>query len=476
MVQPVGHLDDELETHGQQEYTRDIAPPWRVSEWGLVEWFVVSQTLLPALLILPGTQAFRLPVRLAAFLMPLAILAYLVLVRHMRLPRHPAVPWLIATIAYLCLMIAHPTTNSPVSGFAQIVLYFSVMSPLFWAPSLVRTPEHFRRLVVILLVTNGINATVGVLQVYDPDTWMPGELSRIVTGSQHGLSAVSYIGAEGQRIIRPPGLFDTPGAVAAPGMFAGLLGAVFAASPISKIYRLASAGFALAGIMAIYLSQVRTSLVVLVVMMTVYLAVLVVQRRAASATAFSAMLGAVIVGGLFFAITLGGPEIIRRVSTLFEVDPFELYYASRGGQVVYAFADVVDAPFGAGLGRWGMTAVYFFDESNLDAPSMWAEIQINGWLIDGGLIVLTTYGLAIILNALYEWRVTRSAPDAWVRASGGVVLAANLGTALLCFTFTPFLTAIGMQYWLLSGALHGVVEGSRERDRHDPVASGQRRL
>ena len=249
MVQPVGHSNDELETPVQTEYTRDIAPPWRVSEWGLVEWFVVSQTLLPALLILPGTQALRFPVRLAAFLMPLAILAYVVLVRHMRLPRHPAVPWLIATIAYLCLMIAHPTTNSPVSGFAQIVLYFSVMSPLFWAPSLVRTPEHFRRLVVILLVTNGINATVGVLQVYDPDTWMPGELSRIVTGSQHGLSAVSYIGAEGQRIIRPPGLFDTPGAVAAPGMFAGLLGAVFAASPISKIYRLASAGFALAGIM-----------------------------------------------------------------------------------------------------------------------------------------------------------------------------------------------------------------------------------
>jgi len=51
-----------------------------------------------------------------------------------------------------------------------------------------------------------------------------------------------------------------------------------------------------------------------------------------------------------------------------------------------------------------------------------------------------------------------------VRASGAVVLAANLGTALLCFTFTPFLTAIGMQYWFLSGALHGVVEGSRELD------------
>ena len=462
MVQPDVYAEDKSETALQEEDASHVPSAWRISEWGLVEWFVVSQTLLPALLILPGTQALRLPVRLSAFLMPLAILAYLVLTRSLRLPRHPAVPWLVATVAYLSLMIAHPTTNSPVSGTAQIVLYFSVMSPLFWAPSLVRSPEHLRRLVVILLVTNGINATVGVLQVYDPDTWMPGELSRIVTSSRNGLGAVSYIGADGQRIIRPPGLFDTPGAVAAPGMFAGLLGAVFAASPISKIYRLIAAGFALAGIMAIYLSQVRTSLVVLIAMLSVYLALLAMQRRVASATAFSAMLGVIIVGGLSFAVTLGGPEIMSRVTTLLEDDPFQLYYASRGGQVAYAFADVLDAPFGEGLGRWGMTATYFLDESNLDAPPIWAEIQINGWLIDGGLVVLVTYSLAIILTLLYEWRVTRSAPDDRVRASGAVVLAANLGTALLCFTFTPFLTAIGMQYWFLSGALHGVAEGSRE--------------
>jgi len=464
MVQPAVHADDEIGPDHQEEAASYIAPPWRISEWGLAEWFVVSQTLLPAMLILPGTQGLRLAVRMASFLLPIGILAYMVLMRNMRLPRHPAVPWLLATVAYLCLMIAHPTTNSLVSGAAQIVLYFCVMSPLFWAPSLVRTPEHLRRLLVLLLVTSGINATVGVLQVYDPDTWMPGELSRIVTESRYGLSAVSYIGAEGQRIIRPPGLFDTPGAVAGPGMFAGLLGAVFAASPISKLYRLIAAGFAMAGVMAIYLSQVRTSLVLLIGMCALYLALLVFQRRGSSAVAFSTMLAAVVVGGLAFAITLGGPAIMSRVTTLLEADPFELYYASRGGQVVYAFADVVDAPFGSGLGRWGMTARYFFDESNLDAPSIWVEVQISGWLIDGGFIVLATYSLALIVTAFYEWRVVRKATDNWVQASAAVVLAANMGTLMLCFTFTPFLTAIGMQYWFLAGALHGVAEGSRELD------------
>ena len=467
MVQPDVYAADEIVLNDPAEDASDTAPTWRIAEWGVAEWFVVSQTLLPAALLLPGTQGLRFPVRVSTFVISLGILAYVVLIRNARLPKHPARRWLIGTVVYLALMIAHPMTNSLLGGAAQVGLYFCVMSPLFWAPSFVHTPEQFRRIVVLLLVTNGLNAAVGVLQVYDPDTWMPAELSRVVTQSRYGLGAVSYIGAEGQRIIRPPGLFDTPGAVAGPGMFAGLLGAVFAASPISKLYRLFAAGFAVSGVMAIYLSQVRTALVLLVGMLLLYLLALLVQRRGRSAAAFATILGVAVVGGLTLSVSLGGASVMSRVTTLFEGDPFELYYASRGGQVAYAFGDVVDAPFGSGLGRWGMIAYYFFDESNLDAPSVWAEIQLSGWLIDGGLIVLTTYGIALLVTGVYEWRVTRFAPDSWVRASGAVVMAANAGTALLCFTFTPFLTAIGMQYWFLAGALFGVVEGHRDREREE---------
>ena len=35
--------------------------------WGFAEVFIVSQTALPALLYLPGSQAFRLPIRFSAF-------------------------------------------------------------------------------------------------------------------------------------------------------------------------------------------------------------------------------------------------------------------------------------------------------------------------------------------------------------------------------------------------------------------------
>jgi hypothetical protein len=37
-----------------------------------------------------------------------------------------------------------------------------------------------------------------------------------------------------------------------------------------------------------------------------------------------------------------------------------------------------------------------------------------------------------------------------------VVMSTNIGVAALIFSFTPFNTQIGLQYWFLAGALHGV--------------------
>ena len=34
---------------------------------GFVEWFALGQTLLPALLFIPGSQAYRLPIRTGAY-------------------------------------------------------------------------------------------------------------------------------------------------------------------------------------------------------------------------------------------------------------------------------------------------------------------------------------------------------------------------------------------------------------------------
>jgi hypothetical protein len=332
------------------------------------------------------------------------------------------------------------------------VLYVSVMAPLFWAPSIVRNADHLARLMTVLLVCNGINAFVGVMQVYDPGRWMPQEMSRIVTGSAFGLDTVSYMGPYGL-IIRPPGLFDNPGAVAGPGMYAALLGLVFATSASALWQRAVALGASFAGVAAIYLSQVRVSLVVLAIMMATYVAVLTLHRRVKRAMVFGIIAGGLVLATFTFAVGLGGESIVERTLTLFAQDPVTLYSASRGGQLVYTFDDLIVAyPLGAGLGRWGMISTYFGGSQ----PPLWAEIQIAGWAIDGGIPLLLLGVGAAVIALVAVWRLALSDPNAKVRACAAVILAANLGTAALIFSFTPFVTQIGLQFWFLAGAVHGI--------------------
>jgi hypothetical protein len=427
------------------------------ARWGFAEFFVVSQTLIPALLYLPGTQPFRLYIRVASFAISFATLGWWAVAVAKTSRPHRVQPWIFAALAYLVVMFFHPLTVSTFAGLAQFVLYLSVMAPIFWAGSFVRTPERLSRLMALFLICNGINAIVGVLQVYDPARWMPPEMSRVMSETVYGLGTVTYRGPDGRLIVRPPGLFDTPGAVAGPGMYAALLGLVFATSAVAFWKRLAALAASFAGIAAIYLSQVRVSLIVAVLMLAAYASLLTMQERKARATLFAGIAAAIVVSTFVFALTLGGQSIAERTFTLFAQDPLTLYADSRGGQLTYTFGELLQTyPMGAGLGRWGMIAVYFASAAPPDVQPLWVEIQVAGWAIDGGIAFLVLSLAAIAVTLVTELQVARRHPDARVRACAAVVLAANLGTAALVFTFTPFVTQIGLQFWFLAGALHGV--------------------
>ena len=424
--------------------------------WGFAEIFVISQTALPALLFLPGTQAIRLPVRISPFAISLAAFAWWQLgaAGHVRPSRVQS--WAGAILILLMLMLFHPSTPSVLGGVAQIGLYFAVMAPVFWAPSFVRTPEQFARILWLLLLCSGINSVVGVLQVYDPARWLPSEFSNLVLRSPMGMGPVTYRGPGGQLIVRPPGLFDTPGAVAGPAMFATLLGLVFAASAIPLWKRVLSLVFASAGLAAIYLTQVRISLVIEVLVIGVYAATIARQGRLGRSTQFVLLAAGILIGSFVLALALGGSSIQERVLTLLADDPLSVYHSARGSEFDLTFKELLFRyPFGAGLGRWGMSAMYF-SSFNLLTPSIWAEIQFTGWLLDGGALMIVLYGGALIVTALTEWRVATGATYPRLAACGAVTLAANIGAAALIFTFTPFVTQIGVQYWFLAGALHGV--------------------
>ena len=432
-----------------------VAVPARVP-WGFAEIFIISQTALPALLYLPGSQAFRLPIRFSAFAISLAAFAWYQVESTTQAPRSQMQPWVAAIMSLLGLMLFHPETSSLVGGIAHIAVYFAVLAPLFWAPEFVKTPEQLARILWILLLCSGANAVVGVLQVYDPGRWLPAEFSRIVTATEAGMGAVTYIGAQGQRIVRPPGLFDTPGAVAGPAMFAALLGLVFAVSAIPIWKRALSLGVAGAGLAAIYLSQVRVSLVATVVMMATYTLVSMRQGRAARASQFGILAAGVVVLGLSAAVALGGAAITDRVNSLFASDPISVYKSARGDVMTYTFFDLLfQYPLGAGLGRWGMAAGYF-GSNNPNSAAIWAEIQFTGWMIDGGVLMVFVYLGALAATTMSQWRIAQATHFPRLAVCGAVILAAGLGPAIMIISFTPFVAQIGIQYWFLAGALHGV--------------------
>ena len=439
-------------------YTAPVAVTSGAGPWGFAEFFIISQTALPALLYLPGTQSFRLGIRFSAFAISLAALAWH-LVQPSRTKSHPATPGVVTIILLLGVMLGHPSTPSIVGGFAHIAVYVAVLAPVLWAPAFVRSPEHFARLMGLLLICSGINSLVGVLQVYDPVTWMPSEFSRVITEGAVGLGPVTYVGPNGKLVIRPPGLFDTPGSVAGPGMFAALLGAVFGLSAIALWKRAAAFVLAGAGVAAIYLSHVRVSLVILVLMIAAYGAILFAQRRVTKAATFAVLAASLIAGSFVVAVTLGGETVVARVMSLFAEDPVSVYYRARGAQLDYTLSEMLyEFPFGAGIGRWGMAAGYF-NHSNV--PNLWAEIQITGWLIDGGVLMVALYTGTLVYASLFDARVAIKASTPRLAACGAVVFAANLGTLVMIISFTPFVTQIGIQYWFLAGALQGVVSASR---------------
>ncbi|MBV9126389.1 MAG: hypothetical protein JO112_23830, partial [Planctomycetes bacterium] len=337
----------------------EARPP--VPPWGFPEWFVISQTAFPALLLVPGSQSVRLPLRAASFAVSLLGLVWRRPGGWGRPVGHPSQPFLAAVLIYLVFMLFHPTTNSLTAGCVQILLYLAVLAPAFWAPRLVRGPEHLARLLFLFLVCNGINAAMGVLQVYAPGVWMPKELSTVITTSEYGLDAVSYLGPDGTRIVRPPGLFDNPGAVCGPGMTAGVLGLIFCLAPASLGKKGLGLGLALAGMAVIYLSQVRTSLLLVGGMAVVFPVVLVVlQGEWRKAAWFVGLMGLLLTAAFSLAVALGGPSIRERFTTLVDKNPVELFYASRGQQLEAGLKSLlVEYPLGAGLGRWGIIQTYF---------------------------------------------------------------------------------------------------------------------
>jgi hypothetical protein len=257
-------------------------------------------------------------------------------------------------------------------------------------------------------------------------------------------------------------------------MLAALLGFVFALNVKKTLYRLGALLLGISGVAAVYLSHVRTALLIMCGMMAAYIVVLwFIQKQRKKALAFLGI-ATIIVTILFsFTVARSGTASVKRFQALAAGDPLTVYYnAGRGGQLESGFTELLPSyPLGAGLARWGMMRVYFGDETNVDSPSIWSELQFNAWILDGGVILMCLYCFALLTAVSHELKIARKASDPKLSLIAPIVIAANMGVLALAFGFTPFTTQLGMQYWFLAGALHGVAQSSRLFS-HEPIRTG----
>lgn len=430
--------------------------------WGFLEFFVIFQVIAPALLFLPGTQMFRVPLRTLPF--ALSLFGLIFILREKENPRvHPVSVVLFLILAYVSVMVLHPATASLNAGIAHVAMYAAIAAPVFWVPYLVRSDRQVFRVLAILLICNGINSVVGVLQVINPDRFLPQEYSTIVE-AQGG--PLGYVTDEGKQVIRPPGLSDNPGAVCGPATTAALLGFIALTLKLPTWMKGLSLGISAAGVAAIFLSHVRTNILILGGMVLVYALVLFLQRETRRGLLTLALAGITSLVAFSAALALGGREVASRFASLLEEDPVTVYYyrSARGHMTVEDTArHIVDAPLGSGLARWGMMRNYFGSEDNPRSTPIWAEVQFVAWALDGGLPMILLYPLALLMVAYSELNLALRGPDLALRRMAAIIFAANLGVVALVLSYTPFMAQIGVMYWLMAGLLHGAMLTRRQR-------------
>ena len=423
--------------------------------WGWLELFVLVQVLWGVLLFVPGSQGYRIYIR--GFPYVASLVALIACLRTTGIESGaPGARWIVVSLAIMVASLAHPATWM-MSGIAQVVFQLAIAAPVFWTATQWITAERLERVLLLVFGANCLGAAVGLLQVYYPATFMPPEFSRLALSLNADIvGSLTYIGADGREIVRPPGLSDVPGGAAVSATVTALLGFAFAtrayANARRRFFFLAAA---MVGLTVVYLTQVRSMLVMLCFCMMAAGAVRLRTGRVAHTVWILGSAAAVVLASFTWAVAVGGESIIERFQSVLEVGVVQSYQENRGIFLTYTLQELLyEYPFGAGIGRWGMMSAYFGEPTNWRFPPLWAEIQLTGWLYDGGFFLLLCYSAAIGTAAHHAYRIAIST-ETHVSDLATMVLSVQVLVIGLCFTGLVFNTQMGIVFWLLSASVYG---------------------
>ncbi len=384
---------------------------------------------------------------------------------------HPVSSWLVAALMIATLGLAHPTTNSTLSGLAQVVLYFTIVAPVFWVSRFTITPAVLKRVLLVYWGFQSLSAIFGVLQVYYPGSFQPTVAASILNDPFFNKYLITL--ANGEQTLRPMGLTDLPGGAARAGLYAFLFGLGFFfyfKEWVGRGCGVASMGL---GLFCIYLSQIRSTLIMAGIATMVFGFVSLRRGDMGRLTLLLILAPCVLVVSYMWAISIGGKYTEDRFATLTSESATTVYQKNRGAFLEETINEVAPKyPLGAGLGRWGMMNAYFGDQSNPQSTPLWAEMIWTGWVYDGGIPLAFAYGGALAITCLVAWRIAVSRLPGEAPYWGMVVLSYNLSVVASSFNCNLLASTMGMDFWLLNAVLFGAAvyahKQARRKAPHNP--------
>jgi hypothetical protein len=418
----------------------------RIAGFYLVSFIVFQIVNQVALVFYGSVGGLRIWLRTASYAASLGMLFFVP--GHGR--PHPARGWALAILVIVSLGFFHPTRNTIVASATQIAYYFAILSPIFWVARLHVTPALLRRILLAFWGYHVASSAAAVLQVYFPGRFQP-TVSGLI--EKDYLESLKITLSSGEQIFRPMGLSDVPGAVATSGLYAVCLGLGFFLIGRSWPLRATALLGMATGLFAIYLSQARYALVMTGVCVMTLFAMFLRRGEYTRLLNIMVIVAALAVGSGWWAISVGGASVTNRLNTLIEEPAGDVYYKNRGRFL----DDTVNLllplyPLGAGLGRWGMTFYYFGDDNYPDSPNIWVEIQWTGWLLDGGLPLITCYVIALLVTCTATWRIATGGLRGDLPILAAVVFAYDVACLASTFNCCVFQGQGGIEFWLLNTA------------------------
>jgi len=426
-----------------------------------IDWvfaFACAQLFCSLALLVPPLDNLRIAWRMGSFGSSLAMLYFL----PRRGTYHPAALPALAAMLIVALSLLHPTTNTPLAGLAQVMLYAAIFAPLFWVSGVPVTYTSVRRVMLLLWGFGLLSATVGVIQTYFPGTLEMPISSSIRAQGEWYVEDLKIELANGIRVFRPMGLTDAPGG-AAEGATAAILFSLALLVTDRRTWMKALCVFGVCiGMFCLYLCQVRVMLISTLICSITFATLLLLRGQTRQFLQITTLLAGGVVLGFAWAVAIGGDAVTARIESLFADKPSEVYYQNRGRFLDQTVNELLPQyPLGAGLARWGMMNFYFGNNSNPDTKMIWAEIMWTGWLLDGGVPLVIAYFAAIATAIYISARCALDRSVGQISMLGAIVCAYNIGVLATTFNSCPFIGSGGTEFWLLNAALYAAYRHAR---------------